>query len=302
MATVVEQLAKGAHVGLIRLRSLGDCVLTTPAIALLKNYRPDLRIGVVVEPRFEAVFEGNPDIDDILKPGIRSLHNFAPRLCINYHGGTRSLVMALSSGARFRAGFAHYRYSGLYNVQIPTAQRILGLDRKVHTAEHLASAMFHLGVPRREIPRAKVVARRLRKPCSYAVIHAMASAPDKTWPAERFLQVARYLRDHCDLEPIFIGTPNEDLTPFRHFRVFTGPLEETKALISSSSLFIGNDSGPAHIAAALEIPVIVMFATSDPVVWAPWRANSESIVAKNGIQSVAVSDLIQALDRIRVRA
>lgn len=269
---------------------------------MLKRFRPDLRIGVVVDPRFSAIFEGNPDVEDVLPPSALALRRFSPRLCLNYHGGTRSLMMALASGAKYRAGFAHYRYSNVYNVQIPTAQQILGVNRKVHTAEHLASAMFFLGVPQNEVPRAKVVARRLRAGCPYAVIHPMASAPDKTWPSARFLEVAEHLRSHCDLEPIFIGTPNEDLTPFRHFRVFTGPLEESKALIASSSLFIGNDSGPAHLAAALEIPVIVMFAASDPVVWAPWRANAESIIAKDGIQSVPVSRLIKALDRIRVKA
>jgi heptosyltransferase-3 len=46
----------------------------------------------------------------------------------------------------------------MYNVRIPRAQDILGVDRHVHTAEHLASAMFYLGVPRCEIPRARLFA------------------------------------------------------------------------------------------------------------------------------------------------
>ncbi|MDX1979191.1 MAG: glycosyltransferase family 9 protein [Bryobacteraceae bacterium] len=302
MATVLAQLAKGAHVGIVRLRSLGDCVLTTPAIALLKRFRSDLRIGVVVEPRFAAVFEGNPDIHDVLFPDALKLRQFSPRLCLNLHGGTRSLLLTLASGAKYRAGFGHYRYSGLYNVAIPRAQEILGVDRKVHTAEHLASAMFFLGVPPEEIPRAFLPARKLKSATPYAVIHPMASSPEKAWPADRFLQLARHLFRECDLEPIFIGTPNEDLTPFRHFRVFTGPLEETKSLIASAAFFVGNDSGPAHMAAALGIPLVVMFGCSDPVVWAPWRANAESITGEGGVQSIQVADLITALDRFRVKA
>ena len=50
--TPLDRLARGSRVLLIRLRSLGDCVLTTPAIHLLKSFRPDLEIGVVVEERF----------------------------------------------------------------------------------------------------------------------------------------------------------------------------------------------------------------------------------------------------------
>ena len=65
MATQTDTLARldpGSHVAIIRLRSLGDCVLSTPAIHLLKQARPDLKIAVVVEPRFAEVFEGNPDV------------------------------------------------------------------------------------------------------------------------------------------------------------------------------------------------------------------------------------------------
>ena len=63
---------------------------------------------------------------------------------LNLHGGTRSLWLTLTSGARYRAGFAHHRFSFLYSQKIPTAQAILGVDRPVHTAEHLASAVFWL--------------------------------------------------------------------------------------------------------------------------------------------------------------
>jgi len=63
MRNVLERLEPSARVAIVRLRSLGDCVLTTPGISLLKQARPDLQIAVVVEPAFAPVFEGNPDID-----------------------------------------------------------------------------------------------------------------------------------------------------------------------------------------------------------------------------------------------
>ena len=65
MSTVFERLPPGARVAVIRLRSLGDCVLTTPALSLLKQARPDLRIGVVVEDAFAPVFAGNPDVEGL---------------------------------------------------------------------------------------------------------------------------------------------------------------------------------------------------------------------------------------------
>src|SRR6185295_16796847 len=155
MTTVLDRLPSGSRVSVIRLRSLGDCVLTTPALALLKSHRPDLRISVIVEPRFAPVFAGNPDVDEVCESIVGR-----PGLVLNLHGGTRSMLMTAASFAKIRSGFAHHRHSFLYTDRIPTAQQILGVDRKVHTAEHLASAMFWLGVPRTEIPRAKLFATR----------------------------------------------------------------------------------------------------------------------------------------------
>ena len=67
MAQLLERLPSGSRIAVIRLRSLGDCVLTTPALALLKSYRPDLRVGVVVEKGLCRCSK-QPDVDDILPP------------------------------------------------------------------------------------------------------------------------------------------------------------------------------------------------------------------------------------------
>jgi len=306
--TVLESLPPGGRVAVIRLRSLGDCVLTTPALHLLKQARPDLRLAVLVEDRFAPLFEGNPDLDALLPPN--GLRGWRPELCLNLHGGTRSMVLAAISGARMRAGFAHFRYSWLLNVKIPRAQEILGINRKVHTAEHLASAMFYLGVPRVEIPRARLFAtsplpaqsapsRALAKP--YAVIHPIASDPTKTWSATGFLQIAKHLKAH--LEPVFIAGAGEDLREFDGYRTIAGaPLSGIKSLISGASVFVGNDSGPAHIAAAFGIPVVVLFGSSDPEIWRPWKTPSEVITGPAGIQSIAPAAVMEALERLRVHA
>lgn len=304
MATALDQLPDGARCLIVRLRSLGDCVLTTPAIELLKKARPDLRIGVVVERRFRAIFEGNPNLSDLLDPDTAAIARFSPHLCVNFHGGTRSVGLTALSRAGLRAGFAHFRHGWVYNIRIPTAQEILGISRKVHTAEHLASAVFHLGVPQEEIPRAALFADRLPDTRPYAVLHPMASAPDKTWPADRFLAVAAHLEDQCGLEPVFIAGPGEDLSRFgAHRCVGAASLAEVKQLLAGASLFVGNDSGPAHMAAAFGLPVVVLFGSSDPVIWAPWKTQAESILAPaEGIQAIATEDVVRALEKLRVRA
>ncbi|MGI8987956.1 MAG: glycosyltransferase family 9 protein [Bryobacteraceae bacterium] len=311
MSDVWSRLKPGERVAIVRLRSLGDCVLTTPAIHLLKNARPDLEIAVVVETRFAAIFEGNPDIAAILSPDVKAIRNFHPAVCLNLHGGGSSARLTALSGARYRAGFAHFRPNFVYNVKIPAAQRILGVHRTVHTAEHLASAIFHLGIPVQEIPRARLfpdgtrhlkdIAQGISRP--YAVIHPMASHPSKTWPAAWFLNVARHIVRSLELTPVFIAGPGEDLSPFQAWQtVSNAPLPAIKSLLSEAALFAGNDSGPAHMAAAFGTPVVVLFGSSDPVIWAPWKTAARVLTANGPIHNITERSVIEALDRLAVHA
>jgi ADP-heptose:LPS heptosyltransferase len=309
MPSLLESLPRGARVTVIRLRSLGDCVLTTPALALLKAHRPDLHIQVVVERRFAGVFEGNSDVDEI-STGLSLINNMGfvnrnrPNLVLNLHGGTRSMMMTLGSGARYRAGFGHHRYSFIYSHNIPRAQEILGMERPVHTAEHLASAMFWMGVPRQEIPRAKLVAGAAPTDLgTYAVFHPFASLPAKTWPAERFREVAVNLRSAHGLEPVFLAGPADDAAAFSELRVWrNAPLADVKSLMSGASLFVGNDSGPAHVAAAFGVPVVVLFGPSNPVTWAPWRTEAQVMTSREDIGLIQAADVIAAAQNLRVGA
>ncbi len=362
-APILDRLPPGSRVVVIRLRSLGDCVLTTPALALLKAHRPDLHIAVVVEDRFRQIFEGNPDIDEILPPTLRAARG--ARLVLNLHGGTRSMWMTAASLAPLRAGFSHHSGAVIYSAKIPTAQEILGMPRRVHTAEHLASAVFWLGVPMAEIPRAKLVAppnppispnlhnglghsgagpwpaagsqpaqtvqqqnepnevaralglprrdssRRVsppsftpqqNEPNTPALLHPFASAPSKAWPPDRFVTIAQHLRA-SGLEPTILAGPADDPAPFADFPVLrNAPLSAVKAAASQAQLFVGNDSGPAHIAAAFGVPVVVLFGPSDPVTWAPWRTESQVLTSPGAITNITVDQVLAAIDHLRVRA
>lgn len=299
----LDRLGPGSHIAVIRLRSLGDCVLSTPAIHLLKQARPDVRIGVVVEDRFSDVFKNHPDISAILPPRASALRTFAPVLCLNLHGGTRSARLTLLSGARFRAGFEIFRPGWIYNTPVPTAQETLGISRRVHTAEHLASAMFYLGVPITEVPRARIEpapGRSQYAPSSpYAVIHPLAATTEKTWPSESFLELARHLERSLGLQTVFIGGPGEDLSRYSPYRTVAGPpLGEIARLMRDAAFFAGNDSGPAHVAAAFGVPQVVIFGPSDAEVWAPWRTHAEILKADGAIENITIERAMQAVDRL----
>jgi ADP-heptose:LPS heptosyltransferase len=297
--TVLDQLPQGARVAIVRLRSLGDCVLTTPALALLNRARPDLATGVVVEERFRSIFEGNPAVSRILRPAWLTVRQWRPALCVNLHGGTRSQWLTALSGAPWRAGFANHNTTLAYNIKIPRAQKILGVKRTVHTAEHMASAFFALGVPLQDVPRAQLFAGEPPLQGRYAVIHPFASAPDKQWRAERFCEVARYL-DLWHIKPVFLAGPRDGVAAFRAHHVVQGSLDEAKGLLSKAALFIGNDSGPAHMAAAFGVPSVVLFGASSPAIWSPWQTEAEIVVAEDSLKQVSVSRVIAAVERLRI--
>jgi ADP-heptose:LPS heptosyltransferase len=164
--------------------------------------------------------------------------------------------------------------------------------------------MFYLGVPIGEISRARMHAPDGRAPYAppgaYAVIHPLAATPEKTWPAASFFELAQRLNRSSGLEPVFIGGPGEDLSPFHNWRTLSGtPLREVARLMRGASLFVGNDSGPAHVAAAFGVPEVVLFGPSDAEIWAPWRTPAEVLKAADGpIDTITVDRAMGAIQRV----
>jgi lipopolysaccharide heptosyltransferase III len=302
---VLPSLPHQARVLLIRLRSIGDIVLMTPALRLLKAWRPDLRVSVMVEPPFLELLRGNPDVEEVLEPGggrgagklvarigaLRAIRSRGFELCVNLHGGPTSLWLTRLSGVRVKAAFAHFRSSGAYDFLIPDARRILGIEN-VHTAEHHAAAFFYLGLPRREIPRARLfvspVDREwwrgaqqslgLKPAADYAVVHPAALYATKAWAAEKFAQLGQWLEREHGLRVIFACGPNESAfldavereSGSKIRRLEGTSLGQFAAVLAGARLFVGNDSGPAHMAAALARPSVVIFGSSSSRIWGPW--------------------------------
>ena len=291
--SILDQIPPNAAIVVIRLRSLGDTVLTTPAVRLLKRFRPDLSITAVVESSFVPLLDGNPDLADVIAVdhggqaklrAMVAIRRRKPALCLNLHGGSTSAWMTALSGARFKAGFAHFRPRFPYNLRIPRAQQMLGraADDSVHTAEHHASAMFFLGVAKTPIPRAVLSTspEAPAKTAPYAVVHVGAAYATKQWPVESFRRLALFLRHNRGIEPVIVAGPGQSelLGGLSEFDCRGGlTLGQLKSLLAGAALFVGNDSGPAHMAAAFGIPSAVIFGSSNSSIWRPWRTEHEVI-------------------------
>lgn len=287
---VLHQISHGATVAVIRLRSLGDTVLITPALQILRRARPDVWIVVLLDRALVPLLDGSPDVDQIVavdphgrRDLVRFVRSLKPELCLNLHGGSTSAWLTALSGAKYRAGYGHYSKRYLYNVRIPRAQTILGRakDAPVHTAEHHASAIFHLGAERCEIPPARLHAKprpAQREP--YAIFHVAAAYETKRWAEQHFLSMARYVSDRHKLSPLIMAGPGQDhlLDAFAGFeRLPTLSIAAMKTFLENASLFVGNDSGPAHVAAAFGVPSVVVFGSSDLKVWGPWGGKGEAV-------------------------
>jgi ADP-heptose:LPS heptosyltransferase len=110
----------------------------------------------------------------------------------------------------------------------------------------------------------------------------------KQWPEERFAEVARRLQREFGLAVVVTGAPHERALLERVEASGAGEralfwsdldLEELFALIGRSRLFVGNDSGPTHAAAALGIPVVVVWGSSSIAAWRPWGTDHEVVAS-----------------------
>lgn len=302
---ILPGLPAGARIVVIRLRSIGDIVLLTPALRLLKDWRPDLRISLVVESRFRELVEANPAIEELLDPGggtgwakiasrfraMREIRRRQSALAVNLHGGPTGTLLTRGSRARWKVGFDYYRSRGVYDVLVPDTRSILGHE-KVHTTEHQAAVFFHLGMPRRQIPRAELYVRPEHRAWwsekraglgvapkqEYAIVHPTALYATKQWAPENFAKLGSYLERDAGLVPIYSCGPGESSALDAVERAAGAPLRRLEgaslgrfaAALADARIFIGNDSGPAHMAAALVRPVVVMFGSSSSVIWGPW--------------------------------
>jgi heptosyltransferase III len=307
-ASLLPGLPQGAEILIIRLRSLGDVVLLTPSLAALHAWRPDLRISVLVEQAWAAVLEGNPAIADILiaesfVPTAARLYRKHFPVVFNQHGGPSSALLTAASAAGIRVCWKGRQFDFLYNVLAPDAVEYYG-TLQVHTVEQRMTQFYWTGLPRGPIPRAQVfpqtdaiasVAKKLHERGvfsgqMYAVLQPGARYFTKRWPLDRFVAISRWLRETHGVESIVSLGPgeleiaNEARRQFGESALVLASLDlrELIALIAGARLFVGNDAGPAHLAAATGTPSVVIFGSSSSVHWRPWQVSHR--VVQNDFQ------------------
>jgi predicted lipopolysaccharide heptosyltransferase III len=290
----------------VRLRSIGDTVLATPCVFALKRFLPHAQVDILVEDWVAPLLENHPHVDNVIvleRGGVVARTRVARELraerydvVYNLHGGTTATFLTRATGARHRVGFETYQYAKLHTELAPSPLLLWG-QQKAHSVEQQLALLGWTGVPVTDKPRtqlgtspaaAEAVNQRLAAAGlagqKIALIHPAAAFETKRWPVENFARVAEFVADR-GFAPVAIAARHEtqiinDLLGAASVRIvsFDLSLPEVTALAARSQLFVGNDSGIAHIAAAVGTPSVVIFGSSNVAAWRPWNRAAAEVV------------------------
>ena len=291
---------------LIRLRSIGDTVLSTPSLFALRRFLPHAEIDILVEDWVAPLLDRHPHVTNLVvleRGGLaarlrtaREIRSAGYDVVYNLHGGTTATFLTRATGAPHRVGYKTYQYAQLHNHQSPSASLLWG-QHKTHSVEQQLALLGWTGVPVSDRPRTHIgvtpdaagsIIRRLTEAAlddrKIALIHPAAAFATKQWAAHNFARVAESLADR-GYASVAIGTPREReildaLVDEASVRISTFELSlpEVAALAARSQLFVGNDSGIAHIAAAVGTPSVVIFGSSNVAHWRPWNKAAAEVV------------------------
>jgi predicted lipopolysaccharide heptosyltransferase III len=285
----------------VRLRSIGDTVLATPSLHALRRFLPHARIDILLESWVAPVLDGFEGIDNVITVErgsatsrarvARDLRAARYDVAFNLHGGTTATLLTRVSGARHRVGYPNYQYSRLHNHIAPSPLELWGQE-KTHSVEQQLALLGWTGVPVSDRPptrltvtreaeasiRSRLRAAGLKEAAApFALIHPAAAFESKRWAVHNFARVAEDLSAR-GLSIVAIAAPNEssivaelvDNSSARIRALIDLTLPEVTALAARARLFVGNDSGIAHIATAVGAPSVVIFGSSNVAHWRPW--------------------------------
>ena len=285
----------------IKLRYVGDVLLATPVLRALKDSFPDARMTMAVNKGTEDVVRRNPDVDDVLalrrggvREELRFLRDLRRRrfdLVIDLTDGDRSAFLSRWTGASTRIGFnKEHRWRGACYTTVvahtPDLHRIdrnleslrpLGIEPKTATPVLLLTAeeerqaahlMMDIGV----VDTRGTVTRPL------IMLHPGARYWFKAWPIERFASLADRLVDAHGCRVLIGGSDRDEAAAAGIVGAARSrpinlagrvDLLTFAAIVKQCALFVGNDNGALHIAAAVGTPVVGLFGPSNPREWGP---------------------------------
>ena len=335
-----------SNVLVVKLDRIGDMVMTTPIFRALKKGWPNAQISVLVNPVNKSAINNNPFIDSIyvydkekkhksLNSKIhffRSIREKEFDLVIDpyldYELKTSFITRFV--GSKFRLGFEFAGREIFYNIRYP-ARAFPVLTEKKHIVDYYFDLISSLGIKadrkqpeifltsgEKENASQRLKSKGLKPEDKVIGIHPGAHYESQRWPVEKFAAVSDYLITRYNAKIIlFAGRAEKQLlSEFRGYAVNTPifledlSLREFMSTLSHCSLFLCNNSGPLHIAAALNIPTVSTMGPTIPYHWWPYgkdhivlRKNVDCSPCKKGIcethecmELITTNDFIAAVE------
>ncbi len=293
---------------IIRADGIGDLLNSTPAIALLRKNYPSAEITVLARPLNAPVLIGNPDIDKVIVFDRYGEHRQLSEKLRFYHSLRRDnydLVVAMQtaswshfvsflSGAQYRLGRYQKRFKstlthawrGKYQKgETHEVDRNLELVRIICNGQGTRQLVFNLSTNEIENAKAYLTSVSVGDNTYLIGIHPGGSSFDKRWPEKQYAELADRLVQHYNAKILLFRGPDEaELTDniqqlMQSDAIVFAPktIRELGALLSRCDLFVCNDSGPMHIAAALDVPTTAIFGPTDHVAWHPMSENASVV-------------------------
>ena len=283
---------------LLQLKRIGDLVLTTPAIAALRERFPEAEMTMVVSGECADLLPAISDVDRILM-ARRNLSDLAAFLtvagnkfdyCIDFTRNDRSGFLAFLSKARKRIVSYRVRdqsksrarlYTDFVNVRM----------RDVHTIDYNLSLLkplgiegvsssLHLQLPQSAREKADALRRNWNVSKPYVILHPGSARQEKLWEAGRWARVIEWFGRDNDLDLILTsGASKHEQAHIAAIRKATQrqivdlsgktDLLTLAALISEARLLVTVDSAPMHLAATTQTPQLILFGPTNPFHWRP---------------------------------
>jgi heptosyltransferase-1 len=329
---------------IIKPSSLGDIVLALPALSALRRSFPDAKISWLIRPEFAPLLKNHPHLDEIIPFDRKFLGKawYHPRAfaalvsliwrlnrskfdtVIDLQGLFRTAALGWLSSCRKRLGMADARELG----HIFYTHKIAQDKDSIHLVDYYLKIIQAAGTSNVDVQfllptdpaAADVVARLLKtngiKPNNYAVFVPTSAREDKCWPIECFAALADRVSKDFGLSIIATGSASEkDIVeklkmlanvPIANFAGATS-ISELVALLKSARLVVSNDTGPGHIAAALGVPVVMLFGPTNPARVHPYNRpqcavavepdsrglKADSYDPKHDIKAITVDEVYQ---------
>jgi len=260
----------------IRLDEIGDMVTSLPALDVLKKKYPDAEITIWCTPLTAQLLQYNKAIRRIVFSEKELSEKYD--LIVDLRGNFRTLWFALKQFPKYRLDRGTVRFRNKFFLKQHPHEVFTNLQVLEPLAgKNTDDISLHLetGTENKQAAQKFLNENSIGK---FAIFHSGARKVLRRLPGEKFAQLGKYLRTNLRLEIIFVGT-NDELNEIKEIQqmmnfptfAFCGfSLLDFAALCAKAEMMIGNESGPMHIAAAMNIPVVGLFGPGEPHTFSPF--------------------------------